>query len=104
MTRPTTEALDETGSIVQSSARHYPGVVFQGDSLLLLLQRIDAALVAVQGQQKEEAIDELEEMKETLAHALRRYVEVLDERGQSLPFTREEFERLTAIDDVSEAS
>ena len=62
---------------------------------MILLQRVDAAISALRDSRSSEALGELEEVREKLAHMLTLYVEILSRHQRKLHFMQEEFKRLT---------
>jgi hypothetical protein len=71
-------------AVVQLPDRQYPGVVFQGDSLSILCERLAAAEQAAAGTAVHHDIACI---SEDLESVLRSYIHVLSERNIQIPFS-----------------
>jgi hypothetical protein len=71
-------------AVVQLPNRKHPGVVFQGDSLSILCERLATAEEAAIGTAVH---DDIAEIREGLDGILRSYIRVLSERNMQLPFS-----------------
>jgi hypothetical protein len=76
-------------AVVQLPGRKFPGVVFQGDSLYNLTERVNDIRNIVLGFQNEEVDGCLLEVYESLTEVLSHYEKVCKERGISLPYVKE---------------
>ncbi len=76
-------------AVVQLPGRQYPGVVVQGDSLSILINRLEDVRRALQEGRSDDALallsDELDEM---LAPVQALYERVLAEQGIKLPYSK----------------
>jgi hypothetical protein len=70
-------------AVVQLPERHYPGVVFQGDSLNILIGNLEAAWPAPDADEREAAF---EMMMEGLLAVRRGYEITLRDAGITLPY------------------
>ena len=75
-------------AIVRMPDRSFPGCVIQGDSLSILLHCAERASALAAGTGDAELIDEIEELRESLADRLNHYAHVLKAHGMGLPFDR----------------
>jgi hypothetical protein len=76
-------------AVVQLPGRQYPGVVVQGDSLTILINRLRDAKGALQAGRSDEALAMLtDELDETLKPIQALYERVLAEHGIELPYSK----------------
>lgn len=70
-------------AVVQLPERAFPGVVFQGDSLCILINDLEAAITETDPAEKAEAF---EEIMDRLRSVRERYEAVLKEAEITLPY------------------
>jgi hypothetical protein len=73
-------------AVVQLPGRRFPGVVFQGDSLFLLLEQVREVREALDAGRLDEAKEGAAELEDDLAGVLSGYESVLAARGIELPY------------------
>ena len=76
------------GTVVQLPGRRFPGIVIQGDSLMVLVDSVERVQVAVGRGAASEALDELAELKLLLSQYRSAYEGALLAEGVELPYTR----------------
>lgn len=77
-------------AVVQLPGRQHPGVVVQGDSLSILIKRLNDVRKALQNGRSDEALTLLsDELEETLAPIQAHYERVLAEKGIELPYPKD---------------
>ena len=73
-------------AVVQLPGRHFPGVVFQGDSLFALIGDLTTISSLMDGKEIEEANSELRSLIENLSDILSGYENTLSKLNIPLPY------------------
>ena len=73
-------------AVMRHPGRNFPGSLIQGDSLSILCHAADAVRRELERGDLEEAIDELEMLRELLWDRLKHYQAVLEDHQLELPF------------------
>ncbi len=73
-------------AIVRLPGRKYPGVVFQGDSLSILSEKLGEIFDYAKDIQNEDLIFSLSEVKTQVENILKHYETVLESCGVELPY------------------
>jgi hypothetical protein len=74
-------------AVMRHPARHFPGVLIQGDTLYSLCHRADAICAGVKVHLDAEAYQQVNELRNALWGFLSHYKLVLGEHGIPLPFS-----------------
>lgn len=72
--------------ILQNIGRNSPGIVVQGDQLRGLLRLAERALEELRPVASEDAVDNLEELRERLHDRVELYERILTDNGFDLPY------------------
>ena len=75
-------------AVMKHPDRHYPGVLFQGDTLYSICSSMDDACKALREKDIEEAFDEMNEIRNMMWEKLNHYKVVLGEHDIDLPFNQ----------------
>lgn len=75
-------------AVVQLPGRKFPGVVFQGDSLNILLRELKELQQRVATHNDDEINARLEDLTERMSEVLRQYETVCAEKGIPLPYPK----------------
>ena len=73
-------------AVMRHPGRRFPGVLVQGDTLHTLWARADDAFRAARGVLNEDALSDLEDLRDHLRGLVEHYTSVLTEHGLTLPF------------------
>ncbi len=84
------EVYSDTTNLVvmRHPDRKFPGALIQGDTLHALCMAADAACAAAQKAGCEDALEEMNEVRNAIWQRLNHYTEVLTEHELPLPFSR----------------
>lgn len=75
-------------AVVRMPGRRFPGCVIQGDSLCILLHRVQEVRALAQTVGNQELIESIAEVESLLADRLDHYESVLKANGLAVPYTR----------------
>ena len=75
-------------AVVRMSGRNYPGCVVQGDSLCILLHRVQEVRSLASSIGNEELCESIAEVESILAVRLDHYESVLKANGLDIPYVR----------------
>jgi hypothetical protein len=74
-------SFETNAAVVRMPGRRFPGLVIQGDSLSILLHRVQSILDRVQELPDGELCDDVEEVRDILLGYLRTYEDILVKSG-----------------------
>ncbi|MBL9085457.1 MAG: hypothetical protein JNK76_26870 [Planctomycetales bacterium] len=75
-------------AIVRMPGRSFPGCVVQGDSLCILLHRVQEARAMAKDTNNQELLESVAEIETMLTDRLDHYESVLKANGLRIPYTR----------------
>ncbi len=90
MTRVEIEMFSETTNcpVVRVPHRNFPGVVIQGDSLMILLCEAQDVCKLAAGSDNPELIEGADYLRDLLSDYVSEYERVMDSNGLKLPYSR----------------
>ena len=76
-------------AVVQLPSRNYPGIIVQGDTMKSILVQMKTIVDLMNSGESDEALEELEDIREMLASSLAHYEYVCATNNINLPYNRE---------------